>query len=132
MCYRVCVRPAILENRLCLNCILIHEKADLYTLVSGGSRISCWGAPTHWGALTSEAYTFQQKCMQKRKKWTLLGGACRWHPPGSTNVSHTSVILNLPNFAKNSLNTFDWTKLNCLLCWAIHNRKGIEQMIDVI
>ena len=27
------VRPAILEKRLCLNCILIHEKAALYTLV---------------------------------------------------------------------------------------------------
>ena len=34
MYYGVCVKPAILENRLCLNCILIHEKADLYITVT--------------------------------------------------------------------------------------------------
>ena len=32
------------------------------------------GGPTHWGAPTSDAYTFWQKCMQKRKKLILLGG----------------------------------------------------------
>ena len=32
--YGVCVRPAIFENRLCLNCILINYKVDLYTLVT--------------------------------------------------------------------------------------------------
>ena len=30
----VCVRPAILENRLYLNYILIPEKVDLYTLIT--------------------------------------------------------------------------------------------------
>ena len=34
MYYGVCVMLAILENRLCLNCILIDEKVDLYTLVT--------------------------------------------------------------------------------------------------
>ena len=40
------------------------------------------GAPTRWGVPTSDAYTFQQKCMQKRKKLILLrGGARRRRPP---------------------------------------------------
>ena len=61
MYYGVCVWSIILENRLCLNYMLIHEKSRYL------------------------------------------------------HISHTSVMLNLLNFAKNSLNTFDWTKLNCFV-----------------
>ena len=47
---------------------------------------SVWGALTHWGVPTSDAYTFRQKHMQKRKKLILLGeGARRRRPPGSAN-----------------------------------------------
>ena len=37
------------------------------------------------GALTSDTYTFRQKCMRKQKKLILFGGACRRCPPGSAN-----------------------------------------------
>ena len=30
------------------------------------------------GVLTSDAYTFQRKHKQKRKKWILLGGGAPW------------------------------------------------------
>ena len=58
----------------------------LEILVSGGSRIFCWGggAPTRLGAPTSDVYTFQRKHMQKRKKLILLGGGgggARWRRP---------------------------------------------------
>ena len=36
------------------------------------------------------------------------------------HISHTSVILNLPNFTKNSLNNFDWTKLDSTACVAVY------------
>ena len=39
--------------------------------------------------------------------------------------NHTSAIVNLPDFAKNSLNTFDWTKLDYLLkCNSTFSEKG--------
>ena len=38
------------------------------------------GADPLGGAPTSDAYTFWQKCMQKQKKWILLGGTCQRHP----------------------------------------------------
>ena len=39
------------------------------------------GAPTHWGAPTSDMYTFRQKRMRKRKKLILLGGRAPAAPP---------------------------------------------------
>ena len=61
----------------------------LYTVADPGFPIG--GAPTCWGAPTSDAYTFQQKCMRKQKKLILLGGGggTHWrHPPGSVNDIH--------------------------------------------
>ena len=42
------------------------------------------------------------------------------------HISHTSVILNLPNFAKNSLNTFDWTKLDYICVCETFKREAFE------
>ena len=62
-----------------------HKSIDseITTASGGGSRISRWGgggAPTHWGAPTSDMYTFWQKHMQKRKKLILLGGSASGAP----------------------------------------------------
>ena len=45
--------------------------------ISGGSRISRWGAPSHWGAPTSDVGAFWQKHMRKQKNWIPLGGMCQ-------------------------------------------------------
>ena len=49
------------------------------------------GAPTHWGVPTSDAYTFRQKRMRKRKKWILLGG--RRRRPLDPAMSLTSIFF---------------------------------------
>ena len=54
---------------------------------SGGSRIFRWGGRPVGGALTSDMYTFRQKCMRKRKKLILLGGRTGG-TPGSANDRH--------------------------------------------
>ena len=61
------------------------------------------GGATRWGVPTSDAYTFWQKLMGKRKKWILLGGGgAGGAPPGSANVIvkmtnhvHLSITCNL-------------------------------------
>ena len=50
------------------NCLKVKQKS----VADPGFPIG--GAPTHWGgAPTTDAYTFWQKHMRKRKKWILLG-----------------------------------------------------------
>ena len=56
------------------------------------------GAPTRWGAPTSDAYTFQWKRTWKWKKLILLGGTHHGPPAGSANeltILHTDVGLVL-------------------------------------
>ena len=43
------------------------------------------GGADLYGVLTSDAGTFQRKCMQRQKNWVLLGaGMHQQCPPGST------------------------------------------------
>ena len=74
------------EWRLCC-WQLCHKPYDflVMTLTSGRSRIS------HWGAPTSDAGTFQWKCMRKWKNWILLGGGVPAAPPGSPNVDQSKM-----------------------------------------
>ena len=56
-------------------------------IISGGSRISRWGAPTI-RAPTSDASAFWRKHMRNRKNWIPLWGG---RPPGSANDIMTQV-----------------------------------------
>ena len=53
---------------------------------SGGSRISHWGAPTHWGGANLRHVHFLAKMYAKIKEIDPVGGACAMAPPGSANA----------------------------------------------
>ena len=65
----------------------IYQQTSLqYTLGSGGSRISHWGAPSHGGGTDLRHIHFLAKTYVKTKELDPVGGGRRRRPPGSANA----------------------------------------------
>ena len=65
----------------------IHVKVEHqgHRVNSGRSRISRWGALTHWGGANLRRVHFSAKMYVKTKEIDPVGGACTMAPPRSAN-----------------------------------------------
>ena len=79
----------------CFCCHNQYMPLTLYAVADPGFPVGGRRPVGGGGAPTSDAYTFRQKRMGKRKKLILLGGVRWWRPPRAANdMSPRSGYLN--------------------------------------